>query len=286
MPIGDGRRCRPVRTYSNQRGCMKQIVWVILAWFALFSVNALAADEKLQSNGSPLQSFRDCPKCPELKVIPAGNFDMGSLDSEEGRDDIEGPVHRVNVATFALGITEVTQGQWRAIMGNNPSHFSKCGNNCPVEGVSWNDAQEFIHKLNAKTGKYYRLPSEAEWEYACRAGGQQKYCGDDNLENVAWYRFNSNGKPHLVATKKANAWGLYDMSGNVEEWVEDSFDIHNNYNGAPTDGSVWKKNGTQRILRGGSWNDYPTLQRAANRGWIVPAGSDDSTGLRLARTLP
>ena len=265
---------------------MTRLVWLITGWLILFSVNVRAAEENLPSGGSSLQSFHDCPNCPEMIVIPAGSFDMGSPDTEKGRQDIEGPVHRVNVATFALGKTEVTQGQWKAIMGNNPSRFRKCGNKCPVESVSWNDAQAFVHKLSAKTGKQYRLPSEAEWEYACRAGKQQKYCGGDNVEAVAWYRGNSGGKPHPVATKQANAMGLYDMSGNVEEWVKDSFDIHDNYKGAPTDGSSSQKSGTQRILRGGSWNDYVLSQRAANRGWIVPAGSDDSTGLRVARSLP
>jgi len=122
------------------------------------------------------KTFRDCPDCPEMVIIPAGSFDMGSNNGEVN----EKPVHRVTIAKpFAMGMTEVTQGQWKAVMGNNPSSFSNCGDTCPVEQVSWNDVQGFLQKLNAKTGKQYRLPSEAEWEYACRAEGKQEYCGSD-----------------------------------------------------------------------------------------------------------
>ncbi|SBT07650.1 conserved exported hypothetical protein [Candidatus Accumulibacter aalborgensis] len=123
--------------------------------------------------------FRDCADCPEMVVIPAGSFDMGGSAGDES------PVHRVSVRGFAMGRTEVTQGQWRAVMGNNPSYFSNCGADCPVEQVSWNDAQDYVRKLSANTGKTYRLPSEAEWEYACRAGGRHEYCGGDSIESVA-----------------------------------------------------------------------------------------------------
>ena len=228
--------------------------------------------------------FKDCPDCPEMVEIPAGSFDMGSNTGETD----ERPVHRVTITKpFAIGKTEVTQEQWHAVMRNNPSNFSTCGDTCPVEQVSWNDAQEFIQKLNAKTGKQYRLPTEAEWEYACRAGAQQEYCGSDNFDSVAWNSFNSGSfffnTPHPVATKQANAFGLYDMSGNVWEWVEDSY--HENYTGAPVDGSAWR-DGSMHVLRGGSWGKDAKFGRAAVRSKFGPNYRDFSYGFRLARTLP
>lgn len=223
--------------------------------------NARAAQDKIYQwegigGSEPADlKFRDCPDCPEMVVIPAG-----------------GPIGQ----SFAIGKTEVTQGQWKAIMGNNPSHFSGglfskgCGDNCPVEKVSWNDAKKFIQKLNAKTGKQYRLPSEAEWEYACRAGGQQEYCGSDNVGSVAWYSDNSGGTTHPVALKQPNAYGLYDMSGNVWEWVEDCYD-----------GDCAK-----RVLRGGSWCYVPQDSRATKRSRGEPACRNYVYGFRLARMLP
>jgi len=205
--------------------------------------------KKAQATPKPGESFRDCPDCPEMVVLPAGSV---------------GPA-------FALGKYEVTQGQWRAIMGNNPSHFNNCGDTCPVEQVSWNDAQEFIKKLNAKTGKQYRLPSEAEWEYACRAGAQQEYCGSDNVDSVAWYVSNrGNSSTHPVGRKQPNAWGLYDMSGNVWEWVEDCSNGDCAY----------------RVLRGGSWYYDPQGTRAASRYGSRPSNGSYEDGFRLARMLP
>lgn len=146
-------------------------------------------------------------------------------------------LRRVTLKSFALGRTEVTQAQWQAVMGGNPSKFiGECGNNCPVEYVNWEDAQEFVRRLNAKTGKVYRLPSEAEWEYACRAGGRDEYCGGNNLDAVGWYRGNSSGKTQAVAGKQANAWGLYDMNGNVWELTQDCWSER--HSGAPNDGTV------------------------------------------------
>jgi formylglycine-generating enzyme required for sulfatase activity len=227
---------------------------------------------------------KDCPECPEMVELPAGSFDMGS---DSGEAD-EKPVHRVTIAKpFAIGKTEVTQAQWHAVMGNDPSYFTACGDACPVEQVSWNDAQAFIQKLNAKTGKQYRLPNEAEWEYACRAGNQQEYCGSDNADSVSWSSFNSGSfffnTPHPVATKQGNAFGLYDMSGNVWEWVEDSY--HDNYTGAPVDGSAWE-GGSMHVLRGGSWGYDQKYGRAASRSKFGPSYRYYSYGFRLAKTLP
>ena len=237
----------------------------------------LAAISKVKVEASAPKAeapILDCPDCPQLAIIPAGSYDMGET----------GPKHRVTLKSFALGKTEVTQGQWKAIMGNNPGNFTSCGDNCPVEQVSWNDIQAFIQKLNAKTGKQYRLPSEAEWEYACHAGGRQAYCGSDDLDSVAWHDGNSGNKTHPVAEKQANAFGLYDMSGNVWEWVEDSH--HADYNGAPVDGSAWQGDGANRVLRGGSWIVSPRVGEDASRNWNEPGNSYYNLGFRLARTLP
>ncbi len=228
--------------------------------------------------------FKDCADCPQMVVIPAGSFDMGS---NSGSGGYETPVRRVTFAkSFALGKTEITQGQWKALMGSNPSSHSNCGDTCPVEKVNWNDAKKFIQRLNAKTGEQYRLPSEAEWEYACRAGGKHEYCGSDNLDSVAWYSGNSGDTTHPSAQKQANAFGLYDMSGNVFEWVEDSF--NGRYNGAPTDGTVWQGISTKRVLRGGSWGSESLWARSASRYWDEPAeiAYFYGNGFRLAKTLP
>jgi len=249
--------------------------------------------------------IRDCPDCPEMVVISEGSFEMGETNAK----------HTVTFKDpFAIGKTEVTQGQWKAVMSssvrtiapaaakppagkilvpmptasnssspNNPSYFSQCGDNCPVENVSWNDAHEFIQKLNAKTGKRYRLPSEAEWEAACRGGKEEEYCGSDNLDAVAWY--NGNGT-HPVALKQANAWNLYDMSGNAEEWVEDCW--HVDYDGAPGDGRAWNEGECKYpMFRGGSWAGGPKDKRSAWRFFsLSPERREATVGFRLARIVP
>ena len=206
----------------------------------------------------------------EMVNLPAGEFLMGSPDSDPDARDNEKPQHQVKVNSFAIGKYPVTQAQYEAVMGNNPSLFQNNPQN-PVEKVSWNDAQAFCQKLSQITGKTYRLPTEAEWEYACRAGTTTRYYfGDDanQLGDYAWYDGNSQQTTHPVGQKKPNAWGLYDMSGNVWEWCEDN--SHDNYIGAPTDGSAWITNNNDndydyRILRGGSWFGNPDGCRSACR---------------------
>jgi formylglycine-generating enzyme required for sulfatase activity len=193
-------------------------------------------------------------------------------------------VHRVCVKGFYLGKYEVTQAQYQQVMGKNPSNFE--GANNPVEEVSWDDTQNFIEEISYTTSNKLRLPSEAEWEYACRAGGQHEtYCGGGGrVDRFAWYDENSGKTTHPVGQLAANGFGLYDMSGNVWEWVQDW--NHGNYNGAPTDGSAWEGSGSSRVLRGGSWYRIPHLSRAAFRNFDSPAFRGYGIGFRLARTLP
>jgi len=203
----------------------------------------------------------------EFVLIPAGEFKMGSPSGEEDRLDIEGLVHTVKIEkAYYLGNYEVTQKQWREVMGINPSNFK--GDNLPVENVSWNDAQDFVKKLNEKEGTdKYRLPSEAEWEYAARAGTTTRYSfgnDDSDLGDYAWYNYNSSRKTHPVGQKQPNPWGLYDMHGNVWEWVQDEW--HSDYNGAPTDGSAWEDgSNSYRVWRGGGWISIAGFCRSAQR---------------------
>lgn len=224
----------------------------------------------------------------EMISIPAGDFVMGC---QSGRDfecvDNERPAHNVNIKNFEIGKYEVTQELWKEVMSDNTSIWSECGNNCPAEYVSWEDAQFFINELNRRTGKIYRLPSEAEWEYACRAGENHAYCGSDHFGRVAWVGENSHVKTHPVGQKNSNAWGLYDMSGNVCEWVQDT--LHRDYKGAPTDGSAWEGGDTgSRMVRGGSSGFGSPSSRASIRdNYRIPMDQCRSCfGFRLARTLP
>ena len=165
-------------------------------------------------------------------------------------------------------------------MGSNPSHFSSCGDDCPVEQVSWNDTQNFISKLNSQTGRRYRLPTEAEWHYACTSGGRnEEYCGGNDVDAVAWYDKNSGNKTHRVGTKQPNGLGLYDMSGNVWEWVSDWYgDSYPTGSRNPTGAS----SGSAKVLRGGSWIGIDRSTRAANRLRSNPANRDSYLGFRLA----
>ncbi len=236
---------------------------------------------------NPGVSSKDFAIFPEMVEIPAGSFMMGSDENDNFAEDDEKPRHEVNIAAFKLGKYEVIQGQWKAVMGSNPSRFKECGDNCPVENVSWNEVQTFIRKLNEITGSHYRLPNEAEWEYACRAGQYTLYCGSDDVGKVAWFSSNSYSRTHPVGGKQPNAFGLYDMSGNVWEWVQDCY--HDKYLGAPTDGSAWILSTTcassRRVVRGGSWFYIPQSLRSAIRYSYTSDVANYILGFRLARDL-
>ena len=210
--------------------------------------------------------------------IPGGCFTMGSADSYA----YERPEHKVCVMGFYLGVYPVTQAQYLKVMGKNPSN--NVGVDLPAESMNWNDAVKMARTLAQASGEKIRLPSEAEWEYACRAGGKHdKYCGDGKLTEVAWYDHNSDGHSQPVGRKNPNAWGLYDMNGNVWQWTLDCW--HESYAGAPDDGSPWVKGGdcTIRAARGGSWGTVADSTRATVRN-SAPAGLDFvDTGLRLLR---
>ncbi len=233
-------------------------------------------------------SFKDCPDCPELIVIPSGTFLMGTTVEASSGEVVaanEQPQHSVTVKSFAMGKFEVTQAQWYAVMGTTPSRYQ--GSTLPVERVSWAEAQAFVQKLSEKTGKSYRLPTEAEWEYAARAGTQTEYSfGDDprQLSRYAWHSANSANTTHPVGTKLPNAFGLYDMHGNVWDWTADCY--RENYVDAKGDASAFNPPdcGT-RVVRGGSWGGNPRYARSAyRRGWTA-AAQEHYIGLRVARDL-
>ena len=223
-----------------------------------------------------------------MVYVEGGTFQMGSTSG----DSEEKPVHQVTVSSFSIGATEVTQEQWEAVMGRNPSKFK--GSTRPVEQVSWNDCQTFITKLNQLTGKKFRLPTEAEWEYAARGGNKSKgytYSGSNTLDNVAWYDGNSNVSRHPmfedyvtrnVATKSPNELGIYDMSGNVYEWCQDLYGW-DYYSSSPSTNPTGPTSGSKRVLRGGGCDSGASGCRVANRGSYSPTNTDNDLGLRLAQ---
>ncbi len=218
----------------------------------------------------------------EFIWVRGGSFEMGCGSWTSDCDDDEKPGHSVSLKGFWLGKYEVTQAQWQKVMGVTPSHFKK-GGDYPVETVSWNDVQQFIKALNAKGSAKFRLPSEAQWEYACRSSGKtEKYSGGTDVGRVAWYGGNSNGSTHPVGRKEPNGLGLHDMSGNVWEWVEDLY--HGSYSGAPADGNAWVSGGgSERVIRGGGWSYEPRGARCVCRLKSNPVNRISSLGFRLVK---
>ena len=216
----------------------------------------------------------------EMVKVEAGSFDMGATPEMKKPYDWEKPVHRVTLTNnYYIGKYEVTQALWKIVMGSNPSNFK--GDNLPVENVSWNNCQKFISKLNKLTGKSFRLPTEAEWEFAARGGNKSRgylYSGSNAIGDVAWYEGNSSFMTHAVGTKQPNELGIYDMTGNVWEWCQDWYD---SYSSSPQTNPTGAVSGSYRVDRGGSWNCLARSCRASCRDRCTPDYRNNSCGLRL-----
>ena len=216
----------------------------------------------------------------DMVRVKAGTFTMGATREMENPYDDEKPIHQVTLTNdYYIGRYEVTQALWKAVMGNNPSKYE--GDNLPVEQVSWDDCQEFISKLNIITGKTFRLPTEAEWEYAARGGKKSRgyqYSGSNNISDVAWHEDNSDSKTHAVGTKQANELGIYDMSGNVNEWCQDRYGFYSSSSQVNPTGSNSRYN---RVYRGGSWFNNAGFCRSSYRRSNTPDNCNSYLGLRL-----
>ena len=231
----------------------------------------------------------------EMVLIPAGEFLMGSPDTDKDAWDNEKPRHWVRISKpFYLGRCPVTQQQWEALMGNSPSYFEEPMPNNPVDGVSWDDCQQVLKRLNERLRQphavgdgEFRLPSEAQWEYACRAGSTTRYYFGDNesvLGEYAWYNANSGSMTHPVGEKKCNAWGLYDMHGNVSEWCQDWYDA-GFYANSPGDDPTGPEAGSHRVFRGGYWLCNGKFCRSAARYDFWPGLRDSIVGFRFAKEV-
>ncbi len=253
---------------------MKSKTIPLLMVFFLTAFNCLAQeDTTIYANGVPI----------EMIYVQHGTFTMGATP-EQGSDAYgdEKPAHSVTLTNdYYMGKYEVTQKLWKAVMWSNPSDFK--GDDLPVEYVSWDDIQWFLKKLNQLTGKNFRLPTEAEWEYAARGGNKSrgyKYSGSNNIDEVAWYDDNSGSKPHAVGTKQANELGIYDMSGNVDEWCQDWYDS-SYYSKSPSTNPTGPSSGSDRVYRGGSWNSHASVCRVSFRS-CTPDDRCCLIGFRLA----
>lgn len=258
----------------------------------LFSVSMLlTACQSYMQRGAQEQAigqaFSACETCPELVPIYGGDFYMGSMTEIQPSWPYEYPLHVVRVQSFAIGKYPVTQAQWQAVMGDNPSAF--INPQAPVENISWDDAQAYVKKLSEQTGQTYRLPTEAEWEYAARAGYSSRdqqpiwHFGDDvdALTRFAWVPENSKGTTHPVGLLEPSLFGVYDMYGNVWEWVQDCW--HDDYVGAPQTSQAWEEGSCNwRVIRGGSWRHDAENARAAFRYASAPTAKNQYIGLRVA----
>jgi formylglycine-generating enzyme required for sulfatase activity len=221
-----------------------------------------------------------------MVVLPSGQFEMEGQEHPAVNAGNSNALPRriVTIARpFAIGKFSVTQHEWFSWMGTLPTVNPSC-NDCPVVNRSWFDAKEFVRRLSEQTGQIYRLPSEAEWEYACRAGVRQTYCGGDDLDRVAWYDRNSDHWPHPVGQKAPNAWGLFDMTGNADQWVEDCNRFFFETASVPTDGSAYTASGCEtREYRGGGFLSLPEYMRATTRNNINPNAG--FAGFRVVREI-
>lgn len=268
---------------------MKTLILFICA-FTIISLSPEAPCAEQMYHGNKRTSFpaeyTDPSTGMKFVFIKGGCYEMGDVFGDG--NESERPVHRVCVNDYYIGKFEVTQSEWKAVMGTNPSKFKLCGTDCPVENVSWNDVNEFMRNLNAKSGKKIRLPTEAEWEYAARdRGKKEKYAGSNEesaLGVYAWYLINSGGKTQPVGRKKPNALGIYDMTGNVMEWVSDWYSI-DYYRLSPKENPEGPAAGTFRVYRGGGWNNGPkSMSTTFRKIGAIPSYSLENLGFRLAIT--
>ena len=254
--------------------------WALLGLLFILGVIVIVPDLYRYTQKADIPDF-------EMVRVPSGTFTMGcqSKARDGDCDDDEKPAHPVTLSTFYISAYEVTQAQWEAVMGNNPSYFKGCPN-CPVENVSWDDIREFLKNLNAETGESYRLPTEAEWEYAARGGNagakdELLYSGSDDIDAVAWYNGNSDSRTHEVGQKQPNQLGLYDMSGNVWEWCSDWY---GKYSSDDQRNPKGPHSGSFRVLRGGGWRNSSKYCRAALRNTWPSSTRNNNLGFRLARS--
>ncbi len=217
--------------------------------------------------------------------VEGGTFDMGNPEEFDEASCQEIPVHQVTLSTYKIGQYPITQAQWKAVMGNNPSYFQENADNCPVENISWQDATLFCKEYSRLTGIEYRLPTEAEWEYAARGGNQScdcLYSGSNNIEEVAWYGSNSQGKTTPVGQKQGNELDIHDMSGNVQEWCIDFW--QESYSPEAQTNPQGPKKGTKRVVRGGNWAFNDTSCRVYRRNAEDPAKRSRFNGMRIVTT--
>ena len=244
--------------------------------------NYIASGGSSGGGNASVQAFTVNGVSFNMIPVEGATFTMGATPEQQDPEDDEKPTHQVTLSSYYIGETEVTQALWTAVMGNNPSNLK--GDNNPVEEVSWDDCQKFIEKLNSFTGKKFRLPTEAEWEYAARGGNKSKgyqYSGSNNLDDVAWYRKNSGGiVTHPVKTKQPNELGIYDMSGNVMEWCQDWYGL-SYYSVSDTNNPQGPSSGLFRVFRGGCWSGDASGCRSAYRRGYAPYDRDSDLGLRL-----
>lgn len=263
----------------------------LIVWGVGFATQA----QDIQSGLPSGSEFRDCADCPQMVVVPAGSFLMGSPSDEAMREENEGPQHRVTIARpFAVGVYEITFAEWDACTadggcnGHHPFDYGWGRGSQPVVDVSWQDAQAYLTWLSRKNSQHYRLLTEAEWEYAARAGSSTEYywgtgAGQNNA-NCKHCGSASDGKlPVAVGSFAPNAFGLFDMLGNVWEWVEDRY--HANYHRVPKDGRAWAGGEAMRVVRGGSWMNEADESRAARRDASAADGCGENSGFRVAREL-
>ena len=267
--------------------------WIKESIYWLTDVRGYVIAEARERALQPKDTFKECTGCPEMVVVPAGAFMMGWPETEKGYSDNELPQHKVTIARpFAVARFELMFAEWDACVAHGDcSHDIRAPRlgrgRQAVINVSWNDARRYVAWVSRMTGKPYRLLSEAEWEYAARAGTTTRYSfGDDEAElgKYAWYSGNSENRAHPVGEKAPNAFGIFDMHGNVWEWVEDCY--HDDYQGAPVDGAAWALAGCNtRVVRGGSWNDDPRNLRSAERERDIVFDRGSGLGFRVARAL-